>query len=611
MAKNEKDFAIKFDGVTLDEEPEKYLKMIFAEASDYQEEKLRDINVENRFFFEGNDEQLDARSSDEAVIRSSIFINEVKPAIETRVAGVLTKIEETGAPIIVKPRSKNPTPEEKDQAKWMTLTLTDQLRDSGYLSDIFEEQIVGSEIFRSPSAVKVGWEKETVRVPTVIEPTEQDITSAAAVGQPIPERRVEYRDQQVGRPYVEWLDPDEFLYDPHASSLERDCSYTIHYSYMFYHDLLAMAHEQGWNVDKIKEFRDGLDETDIENTKDDSIRDSLREGRDGGDPDRGFRDGKMLVAEFYIKTYSELGAKELRKFAFIGNKEIVFDEVNTFEEITHPFVIARSNPLPGTLENFSSVDITKRMGRFINEVYNSWVDGTVYSMFTIQKADANAQFTKPPVYGPGEIWYVSPDKESIAPVNPFQVQIPELTSLLTFMSSRLRQVLNSPDLAEGFNATPNEKATSSKLRSAGSARRFVPINRRYGEALVSVATMFLKLNRQFADDAVNWVLDVDIDAPTLTNITDVDRAKEEEMVLLAQMLENPLYQNPNGLRKIRNQMEDLVRAIKDNHANVADYVPSTDELDSQIDIDTQRQNLQVEMAGAAQEQQIAGGQANG
>jgi len=562
MAEQKKDFAIKFDGIVLNEEPEKYLKMLFAEAVTYQEDKLRDVNVENRLFFEGHDELLDGRADDKEVIRSSIFINEVKPAIETRVAGVLTKIEETGTPIIVKPRSKNPTPQEKDQAKWITLTLTQQLRDSGYLSDIFEEQIVGSEIYRSPSAVKVGWEKESVRIPTVIEPTEQDITSAAAIGSPIPERRVEYRDKEVGKPYVEWLDPDEFLYDPHASSLERDCSYTIHYSYMFYHDLLATAYEQGWNVEAIKDFRDGLDETDVETAKSDSIRDDLRDGREGGAPDRGFRDGKMLVAEFYIKTYSEAGAKETRKMVFIGDKSIVFDKINTFEEITHPFVVARSNPLPGTLENFSSVDISKRMGRFINEVYNSWVDATNYSMFPILKADANAQFSKPPIHGLGRIWYISPDKESIAPVMPFQVQIPELTNLLTFMSSRLRQVLNSPDLAEGFNATPNEKATSSRLRSAGSARRFVPINRR-------------------------------------------------EMVLLAQMLENPIYQNPNGLRKIRNQLEDLFRAIKDNHANVDDYVPTLEELNSQIDIDTKRQNLQTEMAGAAQQQQIAGGQTNG
>jgi len=602
MADKEKELKIKFDSVTLEDNPEEYCKALYAEAKTYQEDKLSAINVENRMFFEGHDTELDARATDKNLIRSSLFINEGKPAIDTRTASVLTTVEASGTPIVVRPKNPDATDEEAEQAKWITLKLTQQLRDSGYLSEIFEEHITASEIYRSPSAVKVRWDKETIKMPTVITPTEEEILEGATLQQKVPVARVEYRDKEVGKPAVEWLAPDEFLYDPHSSSLERDCNYTIHAGYEFYHDLMAMAKENGWDIAKIKSLKDMLGSDEESQTSADSIKDDIRTER-GSEPDRGFRDSKILVAEFNIKTYTDSGTRATRQIVFVADKVIVNDEIDVLKEIVHPYVIARSNPLPGTLENFSSIDLIKRLGRFVNEVYNSWVDATTYSMFTVMKIDSGAQFVGTPVMGPGKIWKISPDKDAIAPINPFQVKIPDLTSLITFIADRLRRLLNSPDLAEGFNATPNEKATSSKLRSAGAARRAVPVNRRYGEALIGVSWMFLKLNRQFADDAVNYVLDVTIDAPGLTNITDVDREKEEEMVLLAQMLQNPLYQNPTGMRKIGNQMRDLVRGIKQNHVNIDDYVPTKEEVDQQIGIDTAKQNNQVEMAAAMQGQQ--------
>ncbi len=597
----------KFDGVTLEDKPEAYLRTIFAEAVDYQEQKLRDVNSENRLFYEGFDQQLEDRANDKEIVRSSLFINELKPAIDVRVAGVLTKIEETGTPIVVKPRGDDPTPEEMAQAKLIERRITKQMRDSGYLANIFEEHITGSEIFRSPSAVKVGWKREKIRSPRVITPTEQEQQIAASQGKEIPLPRVEYQDKEVGKPYVEWLDPDEFLYDPHCSDLERDCSYTIHQSYMFWHDIVSLAREMDWDMDKVQSYRDLVDEDNSDadggsgqgDSADKSIRDGLRDGRGESTPDRAFRDGKILVAQFNIPTYNDNGDREMRTYVFLGDRTIISEETNELEEIGHPYIVARSNPLPGRLENFSSVDIGKRMARFLNEVYNTWVDGTVYGMFNILKTNAGTTWANgKPKIEPGAVWEMLPDKDAIEPLMPYQVHAPELTSLLTFIANRLREILNTPDLAQGFNATPNEKATSSKLRSAGTARRFVPINRRYGMALIGVAEMFLKLNRQFADDAPVYVLDVVIDAPGLTNITDPERTKETELLLASFMAENPVYQSPNGLKKLRNQVADLVRALKENHVNMDDYVPTVEEFNDQIKSDIEKQNIQIDMAAA-------------
>lgn len=599
MADKEKDLKIKFDGVTLEDEPKKYLQAIYAEGAEHQEDKLRSINLRNRLFFEGNDPQLEARGNDKKIVRSALFINDVKTAIDVRIAGVLAKIEESGNPIVIKPRAKDPSKEELEGAKWIEREITQQLRDTGYLSDIFEEHIQGSEIYRSPSAVKVGWTEGTVRAPRLIIPTEDEIRTAALNGE-VPVQRVEYHDKVVGKPFVEWLDTDEFLYDPHCSSLDRDCSYTIHSKYMFYHDIVSLGKEMHWDMKKVKSMKDIFDEeylTENYSSADTSIRDDLKAARDESTSNRGYRDGKILVAEFNIPSYDDGGNSETRNYVMLGGLKIVDETINKNEEVIHPFVVARSNPLPGSLENFSSVDIGMPIGKFNNELYNSWVDGTVYSMFSILIRDAGSSLIGDPRISPGAIWEAYPDKDSIRPLLPYQTQLRDFTPLLTHTSNRLRDILNTPDLAQGFNATPNEKATSSRLRAAGSARRFVPINRRYGNALIQVADLILKFNRLKSKQAAKFILDVVIDAPGLTNIVDTEREKEEAMVLLAQMQENPVYQTPNGLRKIRNQTDSLVRLLKDKHVNIDDFVPTAEEVENQIKDDLARKNVEIDMAG--------------
>jgi len=604
MADKEKDLKIEYDHVTLESDPKKFCKMICAEALTHQQ-TLRDINVKNRAFYEGNDEQLEKRAANREVERSCLFVNELKPAIDTRISGVMTKLEELQEPIVARPKKQDPTPAEKEQAKWIGLQLSQQLRDCGYLNEVFEEQITAAEIYRSPSAVKVDWEEYVEDEPVVIRPSWPERALAIATRSPVPEDRVEFRQVRKGRPTVQWIESDEFLYEPQCSNLDRDCGYAIHATYLKYHDIVSYAKQFDWDMKKIQIFKGECDAQDKAGEADTSTRDELQKERDVS-MERGYRDGKMLLAEIYISVYSDDGAEKTRKIVFLGDKFIVKDEIQPMRGIKYPFEIARCNPLPGTLENFSSVDLGMQMSKFLNEVYNAWIDWTSYSAFPPMKADANAQFKSPPKFGLGQIWWLT-DKDAIEPAIPARNAAPDLTALIQAISSRLREILNAHDIDQGFNSSQYEKATSTRLRAAGAAKRFVPTNKKYGLALIGVADKVLKMDQQFHPEAEKFVMDggVQLDVPSLTNITDPERVKEEELVLLAQMLQNPLYQSPNGMRMIATQMRDVVRAIKEKHANVDSYVPTEDQLNEQIGIEAEMQSAQMDKQNAVEQLSIS------
>jgi len=324
------------DQVSFQEDPERYCQIIYAEALKRQDD-LRDINQENRTFFEGRDKQLETRAANTKVRRSTLFIHELTPAIETRVGEVLARLKEHDNPLFTRPTDPRATPAQKDEAQFIGHTIHQQMRNCGYMTDTFSEHITAAEIYRSPAALKVFWSTQTKRVPFVVRP-----------GDPL--SPVKFRLVPTGRPTVQYLWPEEFLYEPLTSLFQDDSTYSIHAMWLPYHELMARAVEFGYDTELIKKYRDEAEQTEPTETKHrDSQRDEVAE--DQGVPiDRGYRDGKYLLTENYIVTYTQTGLEIMNLVVMVGNKYKIKEGRAPLRGLKHPFVVITANRLPGTLE---------------------------------------------------------------------------------------------------------------------------------------------------------------------------------------------------------------------------------------------------------------------
>lgn len=574
---DKKELDIKFDQISFEEDPLKFCQFIYAEALE-RHKTLQPINVENRLFYEGQDRVLDERRNNKRVIRSALFIPELTPAIDTRVGDIISKVEEREFPVTIRPHSQSATSEEKNSAAWIEYKIGTQMRDCGYLSDILKEHITAAEIYRSPSTIKVSWENTySKKAKLKLNPN------------PFGKPGVVFEDTyNGGRPYVEYLYPEEFLYQPYISIFERDSTYCMHVMWLPYHDLVARAKEQKYDLKKIEEYKDEIINHEGDKDNKESERDEVADERDVPH-DNGYRDEKFLLIENYIVTYKENGSESIKQVVTFGNKHIVKKRNAPERGIKFPFIPVVANKLPGTIEGMSSVDRGKYLQRLYNEIFNSYLDGITYRIFPPFKAPTGLEFEQEPIFGPGEIWRMA-DPEALQPVIQNPGMLPDLPALMGAVSAKIRDVLNAQDISQGFQSAQYEKATSTKLRVAGASRRATPTHKQYGMTIIKVAEMFLALNQQYSDEKEKYVLDVVIDVPSLTNVSDPENEKQESLLLLAQAQQSPLYQNPVGQMKIRNMWEDIIRKFK--KVDVDDFVITKDEMERLL-------NIQKEMEGAA------------
>lgn len=597
MPEKAEDFYTKNENVAFEKDPEKYCRQIYDEALE-RNEQLQPINVENTQFYEGVDEKLRARASDPRVRRSSLFIHELTPAIDTRISGAMTKLEQREYPLTCRPANKNATADEKDNALWQELRIGDQLRSCGYYDHTCREQWQGAEILRSPSTVKVGWRRKKINRAVVINGTlEEQLRSLLSFRDP--RRRVEWREVEVGEPFVQWLQPDEFLYEPGVSDF-NDSTYCIHAMWLDYNDIMVRAVEFKYDTKKIREFREEQEDVAAPDVGHQTTSDEIQESRET--PLReGFRDGKYLLTESYVVTYDESGKETVNLAVMIGNKYLVQNEESWAKGIKFPFYPLVINPLSGTIEGLSSIDKGKTMQRLINEAYNSYLDGLTYRIFPPFKNKQGNVLDTQPIYGPAQVWNML-DTEAFKPVIENPGQLPDLPGLIAAISSKIRDLLNAQDISQGFQSQEYEKATSTRLRAAGAARRATPTHKLYGMAIIKIAEMFIKLNQQYdAENGWRFVQDVILDVPSLTNISDPESDKQDAILLLSTMENSPSYQTPLGKKKVRNMWEHLIRQFMKTDVN--SFVKSEDEIDEEVRIETemvnamqQKQSNQEQMA---------------
>ncbi len=594
--------------VTYEEAPLQYCQQIYDEAVGRNDD-LREINEQNRLFYEGIDEGLKTRGADTRVKRSSLYIHEMTPAIETRIGNVISRVEQEPSPLFVKSNKDELSSQEKEQLLFIEQQLNLDLRQSDYLTNVFREHILGAEIYRTPSCVKVGWGRGHRMVPEVDLPDPLAVEDAVAAGETPPIPRVRFVKKEIAGPFVDWLPPDQFLYEPNRSDFHKTSRYAIHAFWLTWDEVFAEATQQDWNIGKIKKLRGEIE--DEHSASGSSHRETHQEAIDSakGNPVReGFKDGRVLVTENYITTFDKLGREKTNLAIVIGNKILVKNGPSTYMAIKFPLVPIASHRLPGTIEGLSSVDRTKSMQRLFNELFNSYIDAVTYRIFPPFKTGMGFQFDKPPIYGPGEIWKCS-NPDELQPVIENIGDVPDLATLMGVVSAKIRQTLaGASDVEQGFIATQYEKATATIKRSQGSARRATPTYKNYGEAIVQVSEMFLALNQQFHDDAPLFVMDVSLDVPSLTNVVDPDQEKQEAFALYDLISKAVPYQTPNGTRKINNLIQDIIRLLK--RRNVDSYQLTNEEIEADLQAAQQMASAQLDKQAALETlelQQPAGG----
>ncbi len=556
-----KDKDLVKEAVSYSDDPKKFCQVIYEESVGRSED-LAKINEDNRLFYEGIDEQLRSRGANTRVKRSSLHIHEMTPGIDTRISDVISRVEEQNEPLFVRPNFQDLTPAQKDQKNKIERQLNLDLRESGYLTDIFREHITASEIYRSPSAVKVGWGRGHKMMPEAIIPSDEEIQDAVASGKSVPIPRVRFVKREISGPFVEWLPPDQFLYEPNRSDFYRTSRYSIHATWMMWDELFATAEEQGWNMQKIRNLKNETENQESgndgvsKNTHQESIDEVKRT------PFRsGFKDDKVLVTENYIVDFDPAGREKVNLAVMVGNRELVFNKASIYMALKFPFVPIVANRLPGTIEGLSSVDRVKGLQRLFNEVFNSWIDAITYRIFPPFKKKKSNTFDSQPIYGPGEIWDLS-DPDGLTAVIENIGDLPDLVNLMIAISAKIRQTLGAPDMSQGFTATQYEKAASVYKRSEGAARRASATYKNYGEAIVKVSEMFLALNQQFHDDPTLFVMDVSLDIPSLTNVLDPQEEKESAIFFNELLSKEPMYNdNKIGMEKKRALIDHIGRLL--------------------------------------------------
>lgn len=573
-----------------DEDTLKYCQHAYDEAVQRNDD-LRDININNRLFYEGIDKDLEDRKNDPNVSRSAIFVPLLKPAIDTRISDPVTRVDERECPITLKPLNAQATGPERDAIAQIEYRLNRQLRESGYLTDGFREHIQGAEIYRTPSAVKVGWERVYVKKAVV------KVRMKKFMGLPIiPTKTVEFVTEESGRPYAEWLYPDEFLYQPNRSRF-ADHEYAIHRMWKCADDLRAMGQALGWDMKKVEKAIKEVP-ADDKTEENDSMRDQIEKEK-GTAFREGYRDDKILAYEVYSVTYADSGDEIVKVATILANKYIVKKQ-NGPKGIRFPFVLLTANRLPGTTEGLSSVDIGRPHQRLYNELANLNIDGLAYRMFPPMLQRMGNNFVGTPKLGLGRLWkMIDISPAGIRPLVENQGMAPDLLPTMQIVAENLRNVLNAPSNDQGQMENPYEKAASVKLRSFGAAKRSAPYNKQCGLALVEIAEMFISYNQQMAKDGADWVVNVSVDCPSLTAITDPETEKQDWMLLFstASAPTNPLYLSPMGQTKLRNIWEEVMRKfVKEG---VERFIPTPAEMQQQI---TDQANMQTAMM---QKQSIA------
>ena len=572
-------------------ERDKFCETAFDEAWG-RHEQLRPIDIENEEFYQGTDTLLDERKRSENVKRSALFINEAKPAVDTRVANALARTEQGKSTITGRALNKNATEEERQEASQIAVRLTEVLRDNGYLTDTLREHMMAAEIYRSPSAVKVMWEpnfdKVAVKVPRG--GLAFSVLQSAGLGRFIPSTVTFERITKGGRPVISWLPPGQFLYQPNISRFHEDSIYAIQAEFLPFHIIMKKAIESGWDVEALRKHKE---ETPDNAPRKDTIDEVVKEN-EGIAYKEATKNGDMLLTETIVVEYDNRTAeKTYHVVVRVGNRTTISDEPLKFNG-GFQYSIISSNRMPGTMESMSTIDTIKSPQRVLNEAYNSWLDWLTYGLFMPMKGPKNMTFHGTPRWEPGAIWRVSRPDE-LKPVLPTLSTAPNLPLLIQSLATVIRNIVpGASDLEQGLDTGQHEKATKVQLRANATLTKSVPTFKDYGKSIIEVANICLRMFQQFGENRSEWVVNggIVLDVPALTGVTDPETEKQELLAMYAASLQSPLYLDPET-RVFQSRMwRDWMALVKPH--DVERYAPTEAQVIEFVKKQSERERLMID-----------------
>ncbi|MFX0194832.1 MAG: hypothetical protein ACFFCW_01825 [Candidatus Hodarchaeota archaeon] len=582
--------------ITYEEDKLKFFLSAYREAHQHNQNYKEKV-LENRAFWDGNDEVLRKRESDPNIARSAHFVSEARPAIDTRININCDRLSENMAPVILSTRREYQDDEKtNDINQRKTLEINEYLRESGFLVEKLRDHFLGAEI-QPVSWVKIS--KETI---TRDEPKEKRIPvtedsllahvlkygkmppgltvetdGTLSIKQVVWEEEIAYDG-----PMVQWCDWDEILYDP-TSPCFGGMRYIIHRRWMTWNELVKFTKEINGNMKKLENVKSEVDATDekteeriatqveAESAKTDikKVVDPLISGK---------KKNKYLLCEFWFKHYNEKeNRQEIRTMYVARNREVLKDRLSAHRGFDFPFYPKVAHRRLGQFEGDSSIDLIKDIQRIFNDLYNALLDFLSYGALSETWLSDTITFKDQPKRGPGAMVYYSGDPTGIIFNKADVTVIHHIIGLIEMAAAKIRHILNAPDISQGLlDSATEEKATKTRLRQQGHLRRFRTVFLDTENDIRRITRIFMLM---LVNDDPEWIVPLktaEIIVPTLSGTN----TPEEEQLFAAELYKmaesSIIFQGPVGMPYLLELFRDVLE--KSRVKNINDRIPKKEEL---------------------------------
>jgi hypothetical protein len=583
MANNEKDKDKKsIDNISFEKEPLKYCQAAYDEAKSHNAKFSNAVAV-NRAFYDGHDEVLKKRSQDPDIARSSLFIHESRTAIDTRESSFTDRLEEDELAVGLGLEG-DPTPEEYDLVEDLRKELNKQMKP--FFDNTLHQLFMGGEMMPY-SVAKIGfedvyeWKGFESKFTKLTKKPKRFIKNLLS-GQEIPKDKTQWKWVKTeSRPYINWLDWDEFYHDPKATSLDVDhCSYVIHVAELSWEQLNKIAIEREWDKSKMDRVKTEPGHGD---QPAESMADKVR-SKEEVDTNADNEDAYTL-AEFMIPVRSDTNELKIHTVYVVNNKHLMANEPSDLKALwgQYPYVIRWAYKKLGHFEGLSTIDLCKDSQRAYSDTFNALFDGLTYGNFRPLMNKRGNVWYGDVKYAPGARFDVD-DPDGVQPLPDTLGDFSFIPLVIQSLEAKIRQITNAPDFDQTVqNVNDQEKATKTRLRAQGSIRRLRRLFSEIRQIIIDIAWMYIKLNQQ--EDS-RWMMDFKVTVPVLSGAFTADEEFNKALLIYREAKENPLYNSPDGLLKLRELWIDVLNAarIKDidsrvlkkedfeDQAKLADYI---------------------------------------
>ncbi len=590
------------------DDPVEYLKQCWAEGTEYMR-KRRDEVKDNRAFYRGVDPVLEKRRADKDFCRSALFVNEIRPAIDTGIAAILDNVIEDIEGFLVFVPDDN---EDQEATNELSSVLNKRLQKQGWLSNTLRTLLLASRTDKVVF-VEIGWDEkydwvsELVPAPTGVKGLVEALKYAAGLRKrpPVDHVKTTWKIADEG-PYGKFLDWGELIYDPTAHDFQQG-RYCIRIDHPSTEELRNHAEVAGWNMEVVDQMIEDKDESGDQ--KGQSVADADRKLFTGLTDD--YDEHAHEIHEFWIPTWDSDGKLDVRRIVMGGadNKYLLSKndkgDPTPCRHIRFPFLPFATTRKVNQIEGDPHVERVRDIQREHNDLHNAINDILSYGIFSGIIQGEDGEFLEEPVRAPGFNWHVK-DVTQILPMGPEIDGLNELSMLATSTKQKIREDLNTPDFSTGAQMDiKEEKVFQTKLRAQGSARRSRSDYKEVADMLIQMVQQWVYMYQEHGQ--IEYMKAFSIDIPALTGNYSPQEEIERAMMTYTIAKDSPLYQSPVGAMKLRNLIEIIYRKMR--WRNIENILPTKEELQQAMmpAIDPNQAGAPSPIPGQTDNQTIPGG----